>query len=132
MGGDDFRVVAGGARLAGPVVSGAAGLEQDGGGLLLGEELRELGSGQATPVDNVVVMVSDRDLEDVLCEIDRDDLRLHVGLLLLGHSVKGNRMLAQCDAEKEREESISTLECVRYAHRTATLLRRAAAAQLCR
>ena len=35
-------------------------------------------------------------------------------------------MLAQCDAEKEREESISSFEYVRYAHRTASPLRRAA------
>ena len=53
-------------HLLGPVVSGAAGFEQHGGGFMLGEELGELGSGQATPVDNVVVMVSDRDLEDEL------------------------------------------------------------------
>ena len=91
---------------------------------MLSEELGEFGSRETMAVDDSVVTVGDCDLEDVLCQIDRDDLRLHVGLLLLGHSVKRNRMLAQCDAEKEREESISTLECERYAHQTASLLRR--------
>ena len=52
--------------LASPVVSGATGFEQHGGGLVLGEELGELVPRQATPVDNVVVMVGDRDLEDEL------------------------------------------------------------------
>ena len=134
LSGDDFRIMTGGARLSGPVVGGATGLEQDGSGFMLSEELGELGPREAMAGDDSVVTVGDRDLEDVLCEIDGDDLRcrLHIGLLLLGHSVKRNRMLAQCDAGKEREESISTLECERYAHRTASLLRRAAAAQLCR
>ena len=63
------------------------------------------------PRDDAVLVIGNSDFEDVLCQVDGDDLRVHVGLLLLlVHSVVKNRMLAQCDAEKEREESISSLQ----------------------
>lgn len=74
----------GGDGLAGPVVSGSAGLEQDGCGFVLSEERGELGPRQAVARYDKVEVIGDGDFEDSLCEVDRDDLRLHGGLFLLG------------------------------------------------
>jgi len=64
-------------QLSRPVVRGAAGLHDDGGGLSLGEEAEELGAGEAMIHDGLRGSVGDRDLEDALCEIDGDERMIH-------------------------------------------------------
>jgi hypothetical protein len=61
--------------------------------------------------DDAVLVVSDGDFEDGLCQVDGDDIRLHAWTPSVQvHSVIHTRMLAHRDAEKEREESISSLQ----------------------
>jgi len=56
-------------------------------------------------------MIGDGDFEDVLCQVDGDNIRLHAWTPSVQvHSMVNTRMLAHRDAEKEREESISSLQ----------------------
>jgi hypothetical protein len=65
--------VAEGLHAAGPEVGGAARFHDDGGLRELGEELGELGAGEAPVLRDLARVMRDRDLEDGLCEIDRDE-----------------------------------------------------------
>ncbi len=75
--------------------------------------------------DNTVKVIGDGDFEDILCQVDGDDIRLHAWTPSVQvHSMVNTRMLAHRDAEKEREESISSLQL------TANPLRGLSAAEL--
>jgi hypothetical protein len=111
LGGDDDGVVPGRDGLAGPEVRGATGFEQHGGGRVLREECDKLGPRQSMPGDDAVVVIGDGDLEHGLCQVDGKDIRLHAWTPSVQvHSMVNTRMLAHRDAEKEREESISSLQ----------------------
>ena len=61
--------------------------------------------------DDAVLVIGDGDFEDILCQVDGDDIRLHAWTPSVQvHSMDYIRMLAHRDAEKEREESISSLQ----------------------
>ena len=65
--------------------------------------------------DNTVKVIGDGDFEDGLCQVDGDDIRLHAWTPSVQvHSVIHTRMLAHRDAEKEREESISSLQLTSF------------------
>src|SRR4029453_11970429 len=67
-----------------PMMRRAAGLHDDfGAGRALIQESLEVASGQSTAIDNSTRRIGAHDFEDVLCEINRDGRRMHIGLLLV-------------------------------------------------
>ena len=72
-----------GVEVACPVVGGAAGLEDDSGGLVLGEEALEFRPGKAMVFVDGAGEVRDGDFKDGLGKVDGDgSVMRHVGLLL--------------------------------------------------
>lgn len=72
-----------GLELAGPVVSGTAGLEDDGSGMTLGEEAFEFGPRKTMVFVDVAGGMRDGDFKDGLSEVHGDgSVMRHVGLLL--------------------------------------------------
>jgi len=69
-------------KFSSPVMGHAAGLEEDEGGFTLGEERKELLSGESKGFSDLAWVMRDRDLEHVLCQIDSDCGRFSHGLLL--------------------------------------------------
>lgn len=76
-------------EVSSPVVSGAAGFEQDSGGLALCEEAKELRTREAMVLAYFPVGFGDSNLEDGLCQVNGDDSLVHGGLLLSGLKVIG-------------------------------------------
>jgi hypothetical protein len=70
------------AELPSPVMSHAAGFEEDNGRLALGEERKELLSREPVGLCDLARVVRDRDLKHVLCQINSDCGRFSHGLLL--------------------------------------------------
>jgi hypothetical protein len=113
----------------GPEMGTATGFQQHDGTVSLGHESLELAASEPQVGVRLSTRAGDGDLEDVLCEIDGDEITLVHGLLLSWDIQRfTSRMLAHCDAEKTREESISSLKFVpRFAlHRTRLTPRRLA------
>jgi hypothetical protein len=65
-----------------PVMGHTAGLEKHDSGFTLGEERKELLTGEPMRLGDLAGMVGDGDLKDVLCQIDSDRSRFSHGLLL--------------------------------------------------
>ncbi len=70
------------AQRSGEVVRGAAGLHDDSIDRTVREEPFKLGTREAVLFDDVTLGVSDRDLVNILCEVDGGGCRIHLGLLL--------------------------------------------------
>ena len=67
--------------VASPVMGGAAGLDQDSGRRLKGEEAKELRPAHASALGDMAGVAGESDLEDGLCDIDGDGCIVHGGLL---------------------------------------------------
>lgn len=107
MRGQQDDVVAEGLELARPVMSGGAGLEEDGGGGLLPKEGQDATAREAMAFRHPPGAVGDGDLEGGGGDVDGDGSRLHGGLLLPrgeGHGDPGTTM-----PYESREESIPSL-----------------------
>ena len=77
LGGEQSQLVAEGLGGASPEVSGAAGFEQDEGGRLSSKEGREGLTGKPVTFEDTMMLIGDSDFEDILCQVDGDDFRLH-------------------------------------------------------
>ena len=82
VGWEQNHAVPEGLELAAPVVSGPAGLEQDGRGLAFGEERDEARAAEPVAFADVPRSFGDGDLEDGLRQIDGDRWMIHDRLLL--------------------------------------------------
>jgi hypothetical protein len=69
-------------QLPGPVMGGAAGLQEDGGGLEFAHEWEEPATGKTMSLRDDTSAARHGNLENILGKIDSDDCILHGGLLL--------------------------------------------------
>ena len=77
LGGEQADLVSEGLGGAPPEVGGAAGLEQDEGRRLSSKEGREGLAGKPVTLEDTVMLIGGSDFEDILCQVDGDDFRLH-------------------------------------------------------
>ena len=96
-------------RLPGPIVGAATSFKKHSRPVSLGQELLELPAAEPQVRVGLALRVGDRGLEDILCEIDGDEIKLVHGLLL---SWDIQRFTPECwhtaMPKKTREESISS------------------------
>jgi hypothetical protein len=113
LSGEQDRFVAKSRGLSPPEVRSATGFEQHDGTIGIGEEAFELFAGQPQVGVRLAPRPGNGDLEDILCEIDGDEIRLIHGLLL---SWDIQRFTPECwhiaMPQKTREESISSLKYI--------------------
>src|SRR6266545_3769792 len=93
-----------------PVVGGAAGLHQNGGGRLQSQEAGELTSGQTLSLADSTGLARDRNFEDGLCQIHGDRRRMLHGLLLSERAAMTPNHVGTLMPFTWKEESISSLQ----------------------
>jgi len=99
---------------SGPVVGAAAGLHQDGGRRLAGQELAELAAGQTLSLADAAGLPRHGNLENRLCQIHRDGRRINHGLLL-SRAAMNSIHVGTMMPFTWKEESISSVQRTRVA-----------------
>ena len=95
-------------QLPGPVMGGAASLQEDDGGLEFAHEGQKPAPGKAMPLRDNTGAARDGDLENILGNIDSDDRILHCGLLLCFADINSGTMMPT--ELMKSEESIPSFE----------------------